>query len=645
MQSSSLQNGTQLGQTGRTPAVAPFRAAGKTAPRRQRVVTTKASQDSVPDVAKKAVAAFAAAAVAFTPFAANAAGPDLGGLVNKAEAAKDKAAGAVKDAVAGDASGKAQGAIGDAKSAAGSLKQGGSDIATKPVAFDGRHAGLQVNVGAPSLGGVADKAKAGVDKAVGAAKSASGDASGKLQGAAGDAKSAAGSLKQGGGDIATKPVAFAGSRLQVNVVDSGEPATLLEKNKKASANTGGPKKESPGSGQQTGKGIATKPVAFGGNRLQVNVGLPDAGGLADKAKAGVDKAVGAAKSASGDVGGKVQGAKGDAKSAAGSLKQGGGDIATKPVAFAGSRLQVNIVDSGEPATLLEKNKKASANTGGPKKESPGSGQQTGKGLATKPVAFGGNRLQVNVGLPDVGGLADKAKAGVNKAGDAKGDAGNKVREAASDAKTALGGVKQGEAGKDIATKPVAFNGSRLQVNVANPNPVPGGVADKDKASSAKVGDAGPDATGDARGAAQGASGDAKTIDAARKDKQALKGDVAFASRTGLQVNVSNGVFGRGEVGTQTDQVNKAGQDIKDTAADPAQSIKNAADRTGQVAERVLSNPAGGPEKSKDAAEKLATANAAVPQALSGGAQKIKDAVTSPASFNIFASDSAERMEA
>ncbi len=34
--------------------------------------------------------------------------------------------------------------------------------------------------------------------------------------------------------------------------------------------------------------------------------------------------------------------------------QGGGDIATKPVTFASSRLQVNIVDSGEPATLLEK---------------------------------------------------------------------------------------------------------------------------------------------------------------------------------------------------------------------------------------------------------------------------------------------------
>lgn len=48
----------------------------------------------------------------------------------------------------------------------------------------------------------------------------------------------------------------------------------------------------------------------------------------------------------------------------------------------------------------------------------------------------------------------------------------------------------------------------------------------------------------------------------------------------------------------------------------------AADRTGQVAERVFSNPAGGPEKSKEAAQKLADANAEVPRALASGAQKV-----------------------
>jgi len=35
--------------------------------------------------------------------------------------------------------------------------QASRDIATKPVAFDAARTGLQVNVGAPSLGGIADK--------------------------------------------------------------------------------------------------------------------------------------------------------------------------------------------------------------------------------------------------------------------------------------------------------------------------------------------------------------------------------------------------------------------------------------------------------------------------------------------------------
>ncbi len=52
------------------------------------------------------------------------------------------------------------------------------------------------------------------------------------------------------------------------------------------------------------------------------------------------------------------------------------------------------------------------------------------------------------------------------------------------------------------------------------------------------------------------------------------------------------------------------------------ALVQAADRTGQVAERVLSNPAGGPEKSKEAAQKLADANAEVPRALASGARKV-----------------------
>lgn len=51
-------------------------------------------------------------------------------------------------------------------------------------------------------------------------------------------------------------------------------------------------------------------------------------------------------------------------------------------------------------------------------------------------------------------------------------------------------------------------------------------------------------------------------------------------------------------------------------------LLQAADRTGQVAERVLSNPTGGPEQSKRAAAQLADANAEVPKALARGAQKV-----------------------
>jgi hypothetical protein len=102
----------------------------------------------------------------------------------------------------------------------------------------------------------------------------------------------------------------------------------------------------------------------------------------------------------------------------------------------------------------------------------------------------------------------------------------------------------------------------------------------------------------------------------------------------LQVNVGVNVFGRGETGTTTDQANAGVQDLKDTLTNPGQSAANAASRTQQEANRVLSNPTGGPEQSKRAAQQLSDANSEVPKALAGGAQKAKEAVTG-ASFNGF----------
>lgn len=185
--------------------------------------------------------------------------------------------------------------------------------------------------------------------------------------------------------------------------------------------------------------------------------------------------------------------------------------------------------------------------------------------------------------------------------------------------------------------PAAWTGdsTSLQVNIAA-TPDLNGLIDKAAAAKDKAAGAAKSAVGgDAGGKLQGAAGDAKNaLGSAKQGVKDLKKqpNVGFlGDASALQKDV---VFGRGEVGTTTDQANKAGAEALDNIKDPARNIKNAADRAGQEAERVLSNPAGGPEKSKDAAQKLSNANSEIPRALAGGAQQAKDAIAnaSPTSF-------------
>jgi hypothetical protein len=191
--------------------------------------------------------------------------------------------------------------------------------------------------------------------------------------------------------------------------------------------------------------------------------------------------------------------------------------------------------------------------------------------------------------------------------------------------------------------PAAWTGaaSSLQVNVAAPDL--NALINKAQSAGDKVAGAAKDAAGNPGGKLDKAVGGAKS--AAGDAKQGVKDlkkqpNVAFwGDASSLQKNV---VFGRGEAGTPRDQAEGAAQELKETAANPVQSAKNAANRTGQVAERVLSNPAGGPEKSKDAAQKLSDANSEIPRALAGGAQQAKDAVTSPASFSGFNESALQR---
>lgn len=101
------------------------------------------------------------------------------------------------------------------------------------------------------------------------------------------------------------------------------------------------------------------------------------------------------------------------------------------------------------------------------------------------------------------------------------------------------------------------------------------------------------------------------------------------SPSSLQVNVGNStdVFGRGQVGTTKDQINQAGEELKENAANPGQAAKNAATRFDRAAGDVLSNPTGGAEQSKRAAAQLSDANAEIPKALAKGVSGVKDAVT------------------
>jgi hypothetical protein len=481
---------------------APFRA-GPAPPRRRVAVVTQAAQDPVGDVAKKAIAAVAAATLALSPLAANA-GP-LDSVLGQAGAAKDKAAGAAKGAGGnpvssfideakagadkgvksapsiGEAVQNAAGNINpDSERVAGSARQGAKDLQNQPnVGFSGNAKGLQVNVGGlPNLGGAADKAKGAAEQAKGAAQGGSNP----LQGAGSDTKSFLDQAKNTAGKI-----------------------------------TGG------------SKDIAEKPVAFSGARgLQVNVGLPSPGGVADKAKGLADKAAGAAKDATGSGAGPLQGAAGDAKKAVGDLKQGGKDISTKPVSFSGA--------SG---------------------------------------------LQVNVsGMPNI---ADKAK-GVDD--EAKG--GRKEAELQGPAKNTIGKLAEGT--KDVGKKSVGFSGDArsLQVNV---DAAYGGGGDKPASATDKSTGAAQDLSDQTQGPKTDASGDAKTVDAAKRAIKKLKDQpmVGFNGRTdGLQVDVGFG----GLQDKAADAAKKAGNKVqgeaKGAGGGDGPSLGDAANKAKQAVGNITS---------------------------------------------------------
>jgi hypothetical protein len=296
------------------------------------------------------------------------------------------------------------------------------------------------------------------------------------------------------------------------------------------------------------------------------------------------------------------------------------------VGFTGSALQtgvdfpVKLQDKAKASNETQQRANASKSDGMQRSGADALGGAINKGAEvvkkqTGTAFTGAAGLQKNIDFPVK--LQDKAKASNETQERANASKSDGMDRAGADA---LGGFFS--KGADAVT------GGNL--------PSFGGAADQAKGVADKAAGAAKGATGG--NPLEGAAGDAKNALGSLKQGG---GDISTkpvgssGSTAGLQVNVGQTTFGRGETGTFKDQAQGAVDELKENASNPLQATKNAASRTGQEANRVLSNPAGGPEQSQRAAQQLADANAEVPRAISGGLAKAKEAITSPASFNPF----------